>query len=214
MHLVRRAVVGACVTVTALGVVGVSPAAAYDRPTHRQVVASLLTSDQLPDRWHRTTYSDGSGVSLSGCGSTGSRRAADSADRSFQYGQLALLVDESVMTYDTLRAARLDVRHGIDSLAGCDDLEVAGHPWTVQRLHMPTIGDQQALFELKGFISTPSGDVPVTMWLGVARVGHHVASTLFTVGGALPDEDLTDVRDGGRGILAKAMRKVTNKLGV
>ena len=51
MHLVRRAVVGACVTVMALGVVGVSSAAAYDRPSHRQVVASLLTSDQLPDRW-------------------------------------------------------------------------------------------------------------------------------------------------------------------
>jgi hypothetical protein len=79
---------------------------------------------------------------------------------------------------------------------------------------MPTIGDQQALFELKGFITTPNGDVPVTRWLGVARVGHHVASTMFTVGGALPDEDLAVVRDGGRGILAKAMRKVTSKLGV
>jgi hypothetical protein len=98
MHLVRRAVVGACVTVTALGVIGVSPAAAYDRPTHRQVVTSLLASDQLPDRWHRTTYSDGSGMSMSGCGHSKSQRVADSADRSFQYGRQALLVDESVMT--------------------------------------------------------------------------------------------------------------------
>lgn len=214
MHLVRRAVVGVTVTVTGFGVLGVSPAAAYSRPTHRQVVASLLTADQLPDRWHRTTYDSGSGVPTSGCGGGHAHRAADSADRSFQYGRQALLVDETVMTYDTLRAARLDVRNGIDALAACDDLEVGGHPWTVRRLQMPTIGDQQALFEVKGFVTTPSGDVPVTMWLGVARVGHNVASTLFTVGGPVPDEDLAVVRDGGRGILAKAMRKVTNKLGV
>jgi hypothetical protein len=79
---------------------------------------------------------------------------------------------------------------------------------------MFTIGDQQALFEIKGFVSTANGDVLVTSLLGVARVGHHVASTMLTVGGPVADEDLPTLRDSGRGILSKAMVRVTNKLGV
>jgi hypothetical protein len=215
MNLLRRAAVATCVAVTALGVVGVSPAAADSVPTHRQVVRALLTSDQLPGAWHRTTY-DGTGgeVQQSGCAGGRSRNVARTASRSFQYGQKALFVDETLNSYRTLRAARLDVRRGIDALADCDSLTVDGHPWTVKRLKMFTIGDQQALFEIKGFVSTASGDVLVTSWLGVARVGHHVASTMLTVGGPVADEDLGTLRDSGRGILSKAMVRATNKLGV
>jgi hypothetical protein len=193
----------------------VSPAAADSVPTHRQVVHALLTPDQLPNAWHKTTY-DGSGgdVQQSGCPGGKSRGVARTASRSFQYGQQALFVDETVNTYRTLRAARLDVRRGIDALANCDSLIVGGHPWTVTRLRMFTIGDQQALFEIKGFVSTANGDVLVTSLLGVARVGHHVASTMLTVGGPVADEDLPTLRDSGRGILSKAMVRVTNKLGV
>ena len=54
----------------------------------------------------------------------------------------------------------------------------------------------------------------MTSWLGVARVGHHVATTMLTVGGPVADEDLGTVRDSGRGILAKAMVRVTRTLGV
>lgn len=215
MNLVRRAAVATCVAVTTLGVVGVSPAAAYSAPTHRQVVRALLTSDQLPNAWHKATYDGGdSGVTTTGCESGRTRGVAQTASRSFQYAQQALFVDETVTSYRTLRYARLDFRHGVDALAACDDLTIDGHPWTVDRLRMFTIGDQQAMFEVKGFVTTPDGDVPVTMWLGVARVGHHLASTILTVGGPVADEDLGTLRDSGRGVLSKAMRKVTTKLGV
>jgi hypothetical protein len=215
MHLLRRAAVATCVAVTALGVVAVSPAAADSRPTHRQVVRALLTADQLPNAWHRTTDdSSGGDLQQSGCESGRSRGVVRTASRSFQYGQQPLFADETVLSFRTLRTARLDVRRGIAALADCDSLTVDGHPWTVQRLKMFAIGDQQALFEIKGFVTTADGDVLVTSWLGVARVGHHVTSTMLTVGGPVADEDLGTLRDSGRGILSKAMARVPNTLGV
>ena len=215
MNLLRRAAVATCIAVTALGVVGVSPATADIVPTHRQEVRALLTSDQLPNAWHKTTYEGAGGdVQQSGCAGGKSRGVARSASRSFQYAQQALFADETVNSYGTLRAARLDIRRGIDALTGCDSLTVGGHPWTVTRLKMFTVGDQQALFEMKGFVSTTNGDVLVTSLLGVARVGHHVASTMLTVGGPVADEDLGTLRASGRGILSKAMIRVTHKLGV
>ena len=214
MKLVRRAAVTAVVAVTALGLVGASPAAAATTPTHRQVVAALLLADQLPNAWHKTTHDEGGGADLSGCGGGRARRADEEASRSFQYGQRAVFLDETLQSFATLRAARLDVRRGIDALAGCDSLTIGGHPWTVRRVRMPTIADQQAMFELNGFVTTATGDVPVTGWVGVARMGHFVASTMFTVGGAVADEDLPAFRDAARGGLAKAYLKMTRKLGV
>ena len=82
------------------------------------------------------------------------------------------------------------------------------------RVRVPTIGDQRALFELKGFVTTTSGDVPVTSWVGVSRIGHFVASTVLTVGGPVADEDLPDFRDAARGVLAKSYLKMTRRLGV
>jgi hypothetical protein len=212
-HLIRRAAVAAVIALGAVGTLGVSPAAAYSTPTHSEVVGALLRSDQLPGTWHRTTYEGVDGTDTTGCDAT-SRGVARSASRSFRYAQQALFADESVMSYRTLRAARLDVRRAIGALAGCDSLTVDGHPWTVRRLAMRTVADQQAIFELKGFVTTANGDVVVTRWFGVARVGHHVAATGFTVGGPIADADLSTMRSVGRGLLAKSMSKVTNKLGV
>ncbi len=37
---------------------------------------------------------------------------------------------------------------------------------------------------------------------------------VLTAAGAIPDEEIADVQDGARGLLFKAMRRATNKLGV
>jgi hypothetical protein len=215
MHLLRRTAVVTGVALALVGIGGVSPAAAYSAPTHSQVVSALLRSGQLPGAWHRTT-ADGTsgGVKTSGCSAGKSQGVAQTASRSFQYAQQALFADETVLSYRTLRAARLDVRQAIAALAGCDSLMVGGHPWTVHRLKMFTLGDQQAIFEIKGFVSTASGDVLVTSLVGIARIGHNVSSTMFTAGGPVADEDVATLRDSGRGFLSKAMSKATNKLGV
>ena len=215
MRHAHRTVLAVLTLVTALGLVGVSPAAAYSVPTHRQVVRALLTADNLPDGWHRVSLDDGDGgTDATGCKDATSRGVARSADRSFQYRRQGVILSESVQSYRTLRAARLDVRRLVETYADCDDLVLDGHPWTVRRLPMLTIGDQQALFELQGFVTTPNGDVPMRMWAGVARTGHHVALTLLVAGGAIPDEDARLWRDSGRGALSKAMAKVVRKLGV
>jgi hypothetical protein len=212
-YLVRRAAVAVVVAVCTVGTVGVSPAAAYSLPTRSEVVDALLRPAQLPGTWHRTTAQGVGATDTSACDAT-SRGVARSASRSFRYAQQSLFADETVRSYRSLRAARLDVRREIRSLAGCDSLTVDGHPWTVRRIPMRAIGDQQAVFELKGFVTTAAGDVVVTRWTGIARVGHHVAATDFTVGGPIAAGDLTTMRNVGRGLLAKSMSKVTNKLGV
>lgn len=214
MKLAGRFGVAACVAVSTLGLAGATPALAATTPTHRQVVAALLTADQLPTAWHKATYDEGSGTKVSGCTGGRSRGVAEQARRSFQYGRQPLFLDETVLSYATLRAARLDVRRGIDALAGCDSLTVDGHPWTVRRMRVYAIGDQRALFEMKGFVTTASGDVPVTSWVGVSRMGHHVASTVLTVGGAVAAENLADFRNAARNLLGTCQLRVTNKLGV
>ncbi len=215
MSLIRRsAALTAGVAVAVLAVGGATPASAATAPTHRQVVSALLTAEQLPDGWHRTSGKGSAPSTVTGCDPGRTRGLVESADRSFGYRRQAVGLDESVSSYRTLRYARLDVRRGIRALTRCDSLTVDGHAWTVNRLKMPTIADQQAMFELSGFVSTPGGDVPVTSWLGVTRMGHHVVSTMLTAGGAVRDEDLTAVRGASRWLLAKAMRKAANKLGL
>jgi hypothetical protein len=210
-YVIRRAAVAAVVAVGALGVAGVSPAAAAGVPTHSEVVSALLRADQLPGNWHRTTRQGIGATDTSACDAR-THGVKRSAHRSFRYAQQPLFADETVRAYGTADAARLDVRRAIRKLAACDSLTVDGHAWTVRRITMRSIGDQRAVFELKGLVTTATGDTVVTRWVGVARLGQEVAATTFTVGGTIAPEDVRTMRNVGRGLLARSLSKVDNVL--
>lgn len=220
MKLVQRALLTACVAVTVTGLVGASPAAAATVPSQRQVTRALLTGDQLAKPWHQVSLdtASGNGMDVSGCNAEAAGpSAARSASRAFQYAQQPAILEETVSSFTTLRRARLNTARGIKAFTGCSDLTLDGHPWTVQRI--PGLGvvpyaDQQAIFELRGFVTTANGDVPMTIHLAVARMGHHQVMVLTFLGGPLPDEQLAGTRDGVRVLLFKAMRRATTRLGV
>jgi hypothetical protein len=210
-YLVRRAAVAVVVAVSALGTAGISPAAAAAVPTRSEVVSALLRAGQLPDGWHRATQQGIGALDTSGCDAR-SRGVKRSAHRSFRYSSQPLFADETVRAYGTADAARLDVRRAVRKLAACDSLTVGGHAWTVRRIPMRSIGDQRAVFELKGLVTTATGDVTVTRWVGLARLGQEVAATTFTVGGPIAAGDVGTMRDVARGLLARSLSKVDNVL--
>lgn len=220
MKLVQRALVTACVAVTVTGLVGASPAAAATVPTQRQVTRALLTGDQLAKPWHQISLdtASGDGMDVSGCHAVAAGPSATrSATRAFQYAQQPAMLEETVSSFTTLRRARLNTTRGVKAFTGCTDFTLDGHPWTVQRisgLRIVPYADQQAIFELRGFVTTPGGDVPMTIHLAVARMGHHQVVLLTFLGGPLPDEQLAGTRDGVRILLFKAMHRATTRLGV
>jgi hypothetical protein len=200
----------------AVVLVAATPASAAASLTHLQVVHATLSAKDLGAGWH--TYdagSSGADPSVQGCEGTSFRTTGLRYDveRDYQFDTAATFVNEDLQTFRTQLAAGRDFTKGLKSFSGCTSLTVDGKSWTVKRLTVSDYADRTALFRLRGAIGTAAGDVPIVMFLSVAKFGHHEIETVIIVGGQITAAELTGIRNSSVRINRLATDKVRLKLG-
>jgi hypothetical protein len=214
----RLTAVPAAVLAVAVSVVLVAatPASAAASLTHRQVVHAALTADDLGSGWHTYDASNsGADPSVEGCEGTSYRTTGVRYDveRDYQFGTSPTFVNEDLQTFRTKVAASRDFTKGLKSFSACTSLTIDGKPWTVARLTVPDYADRTVLFRLRGVIGTAAGDVPLVMFLSVAKFGHHEIETVTIVAGQVTATELAGLRHGSVRINKAATAKVAAKLG-
>jgi hypothetical protein len=210
---VPTAVLAAAVSVV---LVVATPASAAASLTRLQVVHATLSASDLGDGWHHYDASNsGADPSVQGCPGTRYRTTGLRYDvqRDYQFDTSATFVNEDLQTFWTKLGASRDFTKGLKSLSACTSLTVDGKPWTVKRLTVSDYADRTALFRLRGVIGTAAGDVPLVMFLSVAKLGHHEIATTTIVGGQVTAVELTNIRNNSVRINRLATSKVRVKLG-
>ncbi len=214
----RLTAVPAAVLAVAVSVVLVAatPASAASSLTHLQVVHATLSAGDLGAGWHHYDASNsGADPSVQGCEGTSYRTTGLRYDveRDYQFDTTATFVNEDLQTFWTALGASRDFTKGLKSLTACSSLRIDGKPWTVKRLTVANYADRTALFRMRGVIGTAAGDVPVVMFLSVAKLGHHEIETTTIVGGQVTAVELTNIRNNSVRINRLAASKVRVRLG-
>ncbi len=196
--------------------VAATPASAAASLTRLQVVHATLSASDLGAGWHHYDASNsGADPSVQGCEGTSYRTTGVRYDvqRDYQFDTSATFVNEELQTFRTKLGASRDFSKGLRSLSACTTLTVDGKQWTVKRLTVSDYADRTALFRLRGVIGTAAGDVPLAMFLSVAKLGHHEIETVTIVGGQVSQSELTSIRNASVRINRLATDKVRLKLG-
>jgi hypothetical protein len=210
---VPTAVLAAAVSIV---LVAATPASAATSLTHLQVVHATLSASDLGAGWHHYDASNsGADPSVQGCEGTNYRTTGVRYDveRDYQFDTTATFVNEDLQTFRTTLAASRDFTKGLRSFSACTSLTIDGKPWTVKRLTVADYADRTALFRMRGVVGTAAGDVPLVMFLSVAKFGHHEIETVTIVGGQITAAELTSIRTSSVRINRLATEKVRLKLG-
>ena len=208
--------VAALVAATAAALVAASPASAATALTRSQVAHATLSAADLGTGWHSyDASSSGADPSVKGCPGTTHQTVGlrYEVQRDYQFATSPTFVNEDLQTFRTMLGASRDFTRGVKAFSACATMTVDGKPWTVRRLSVADYADRTALFRLRGVVATAAGDVPLVMFLAVAKLGHHEIVTVTIVGGQVTTAELTSIRSSSVRINRLATAKVRARLG-